>query len=96
MRKALVQLNLYGCEAVSSQRKQAARSYEVSFFSALRMDGFFRILEKRLSELICTRLYMMGIDTVFRQNRKWLKIGIGPRGARGQKLSIEKLTFFSN
>ena len=26
------------------------------------MDGFFRILEKRLSELICTRLYLVMIN----------------------------------
>ena len=39
----------------SSQWKKAARSYEVSFFSAL--DGFSRILEKKLFELLCTRLY---------------------------------------
>ena len=42
---------------------------------------------------VCTLQYMMGIDTIFRQNMKWrnddemkwLKIGIGPRGACGQK-----------
>ena len=37
---------------------------------------------------------MMGIDTIFRQNMKWRneiilteELGIGPRGARGQKLN---------
>ena len=38
---------------------------------------------------VSTLQYVMGIDTIFRQNMKWhwswLKIGIGPRGARGQK-----------
>ena len=35
----------------SSQRKQAARSYNCIIFFC-NMDGFFRILEKRLSQLI--------------------------------------------
>ena len=29
------------------------------------MDGFSRILEKKLSELLCTRLYILGLSIMF-------------------------------
>ena len=39
------------------------------------MDGFFRILEKRLSELICTQLYTLNSDFAFQPcddlQKKW-------------------------